>query len=268
MANFFKGIIGGVGNIVPGLSGSALLVVLGVYQECIKAVTEIVKFKNLRKNILFLLPIGIGVIIGTVLFGNILLFLLDRYPMPTSYAFLGFLVGTIPLLFKEANKEGFNIKYLIPLFITFLIGISLLFFKNYDGLQVADLTFMQSCFLGFVLAGSTVIPGISSTVLLSLLGFYDYYLHAISKIDIVALFPIMIGLGAGGIIFVFLIHFLLKKYYGYTYYAVAGFCIATIPAVMRGHFLFNLETLISIISAIVAFAITIYIGKRCENKKS
>lgn len=267
MTNFFKGIMGGVGNIVPGLSGGALLVIMGLYQECITAITEIVKLKNLKKNILFLLPIGLGVIAGTILVGNIILFFLDLYPMQTSYMFVGFIIGTIPLLFKEANKHGFKKSYIIPLGITFIIGISLLSLKNYEGVQAGNLTFTQSAILGLTLAGSTVIPGISSTVILSLIGFYDYYLYAISRVDLVVLFPIFSGLGIGAIFFVFLVNFLLKKYYGYTYYAVSGFCIATIPAVARGQFAFNLETLVSLILAFLAFTITYQIGYKGERKK-
>ncbi len=262
MANFLKGILGGIGNIVPGLSGSALLVILGIYQESINAITELIKFKNIKKNILFLMPIGLGVIFGTILFGNILLFLLEEYSMPTSFSFIGFILGTIPLLFKEANKEGFNFKFLIPMVITLVIGIVLLNLKDYNGVQAEALTFIEKMALGFVLAASTIIPGISSTVLLSLLGFYDFYLTAIAHVDIIELFPVVIGLCIGAIIFVLLMHFLLKKLYGYTYYAVSGFCIATIPAVLRGKVGFDLITFISIVCAISAFAMTYMVSKK------
>lgn len=267
MINFLKGILGGIGNIVPGLSGGALLVIMGLYQECITAITEVVKLKNLKKNISFLMPIGLGVILGTILFGNIILFFLDIYPMQTSYIFVGFIIGTIPLLFKEANKYGFKKSYIIPLIITFVIGIALLLLKNYEGVQVGSLTFIESAILGSVLAGSTVIPGISSTVILSLIGYYDYFLYAVSKVDLVTLFPIFTGLGIGAIFFVFLINFLLKKHYGFTYYTVSGFCIATIPAVARGQFAFNVETLVSLILAFLAFTITYQIGYKSERKK-
>lgn len=264
MRNFIIGVIGGIGNIVPGLSGGALLVILGLYQKCITAITEIVKFKNLKQNILFLIPIGLGVIVGTVAVGNLLLVLLNKFPMQTSYAFVGFLIGTIPMLFKEANKNGFNKKYLITFSITIFIGLILLYLKSYHGLQVMNLTFLQGFLLGLVLAGSTIIPGISSTVLLSVMGYYDYYLTAVSSLDIISLFPIMLGLGIGAIGFIFLINFLLKKYYGYTYYAVSGFCIATIPAVLRGHLGFDLITLFSLLIAGASFSITYYLGKKAN----
>ncbi len=267
MANFFKGILGGIGNIIPGLSGAALLVILGVYQKIINAISELAKFKNIKKNIIFLLPIGLGVVIGTVVFGNILMYLLKEYPMQTSYSFTGFIIGTIPMLFKEANKEGFDKKYLISLSITFIIGLGLLSLKGYSNIQATDLTFIQGCILGLVLAGSTIIPGISSTVLLNLLGFYQYYLKAVSTLDIISLFPVMIGLGIGALIFIFIINYLLKNHYGYTYYTVSGFCIATIPAVIIGKPSLDLVTFFSILCAIGAFLLTYYVGKKCEAKE-
>ena len=266
MVNFFKGILGGVGNIIPGLSGSALLVIVGLYQKCINAITEIVKFKNLKKNILFLIPIGLGVVVGTVVIGNVLVYVLDKFPMQTSYAFLGFIVGTIPMLFKEANKKGFKKSYIIPLAIAIAAGFSLLLLKNSSAVQDLELHFIEKMILGFILAGSTIIPGISSTVLLSMIGYYEFYLVAVAKVDVIALLPVMIGLGIGAIMFAFLIKVLLDKHYGYTYYAISGFCIATIPAVIRGSFGFNLVTLISCLLAVIAFALTYYTSKQSKKQ--
>ena len=95
-----------------------------------------------------------------------------------------------------------------------------------------------------------------------MLGFYDFYLEAIAHVDVIQLFPVVIGLGFGAIIFVFLMHYLLNKFYGYTYYAVSGFCIATIPAVLRGKVGFDLITFISIVCAISAFAMTYMVSKK------
>lgn len=267
MINFFKGIIGGIGNIIPGLSGSALLIIFGIYKDCLNAITEIVKFKNLKKNILFLIPIALGIGIGTVLFGNILLFFLDKWPMATSYGFLGFIIGTLPLLFKEANKEGFKKRYLIPLIFTLLIGIALILLKTAEVMQMDSISFGQSVILGFVLASSTIIPGISSTVLLSIIGMYDVYLLAIAKIDIITLMPAGIGFVVGVIFFAFIINFFMKKHYGYTYYFITGFVIATIPAVVRGSLGFNLDSFIAIIIAIITFTLTYRIGKISAKEK-
>ncbi len=252
--NFLKGIIGGIGNIVPGLSGSALLVVLGVYDECIHAIGNI--FKDFKKSVLYLLPIGIGIAIGTFIFSNIIELCLKNYETATSIVFLGFIIGTLPSLFGQAKKEKFNKSFLIPLIITFLIGISLLFFKGNSYLVITDYNWFTLILVGILIACSTIIPGISSTVLLTMIGMYDIYITAINTLNIKILFFVFIGLAIGAFLLSKIIDHLLTKYYGYTFYGIIGFVIATIPAIIRGPIIFNIEFVISVCLAIIACLIT------------
>src|SRR5574344_1894596 len=128
MSNFFKGILAGIGNIVPGLSGGALLVIFGLYEKCLNAISKI--FKDFKKSVIFLFPVFCGIIIGTLLFSNIILICIFNFPLAKSIAFVGFMIGTLPSLFNEATKEGFKKTYLIPLAITFALGVILLFIDN------------------------------------------------------------------------------------------------------------------------------------------
>lgn len=107
MINFIKGIFVGIFNIIPGLSGSALLIILNLYEKCIEAISNI--FKKPKENFLFLLPIGLGIIIGTFIFSKIILLLINKYPTSTFIVFTGFLIGTLPHLFKECNKTSLKI---------------------------------------------------------------------------------------------------------------------------------------------------------------
>ena len=97
MINFIKGIFVGIFNIIPGLSGSALLIILNLYEKCLEAISNI--FKKPKENIIFLLPIGIGVLLGTFIFSKVILYFLNTYREATLLIFSGFLLGTIPLLF-------------------------------------------------------------------------------------------------------------------------------------------------------------------------
>ena len=111
MKNFFKGIIVGIGGIAPGLSGSVLLVIFGLYQKTINAIGTL--FKNFKKNIMFLVPLFLGFGVGVLLFSKVVDFLLNTFEMQTRFAFLGLVIGTIPLFYKEVKKEGFSKKYYI-----------------------------------------------------------------------------------------------------------------------------------------------------------
>ena len=111
MINFFKGIIAGMGGIAPGLSGSVLLVILGLYQNTITAIGTL--FKDFKKNILFLIPLFCGFGIGIIIFSKVIDFLLGNFEMYTRFAFLGLVLGTIPLFYKEVKKKDLikNIIY-------------------------------------------------------------------------------------------------------------------------------------------------------------
>lgn len=95
MSNFLKGIIVGIGGIAPGLSGSVLLVIFGLYQKTINAIGTL--FKQFKKNMLFLVPLFFGFGIGVLLFSKTVNFLLNNYEMQTRFGFLGLVLGTIPI---------------------------------------------------------------------------------------------------------------------------------------------------------------------------
>ena len=90
-----KGIVVGLGAITPGLSGSVLLVIFGLYHKALNAISTI--FKNFKKNLLFLIPLALGIGTGMLLFSKIAQFFLNNYEMQTRFTFLGLVVGTIPL---------------------------------------------------------------------------------------------------------------------------------------------------------------------------
>lgn len=255
MKNFFKGIIAGIGNITPGLSGSAFLIILNLYEKCIDAVKNI--FKDFKNSVLFLCPIALGILLGTYSFSNIIFYFITNFPMGTSIVFIGFLLGTIPSLFDTACKKGFKNSYIISFFITFTIGIYLLFLKN-SFIFDFNCNFLSLMVLGFLLCISTIIPGISSTVLLSLFNMYNTYLIAINTINIKLLFPIFIGFVICLFLLSNIISFLLKKFYGYTFFAILGFLISTMASLISIDIVLNLEFFISLIIGFIGFYFTNY----------
>lgn len=231
---FLKGILVGVGNIAPGVSGGALALIMGIYEDMVDAVGNFLK--DIKKNFLFLLPIGMGAALGIVVFSGIIDYFLESNPTPTAYLFAGLITGTVPVLFRQANKKGFKVGYLVPMLITFACALYLVFAGT--GFTVTELptkmaitpeNMLMLVVYGFILAGSIVIPGISGSVLLMLLGVYRIILTAIKTLDIIIIAPTAIGLGLGVLLFAKLMGFLLKRYHGITYYAVIGFVIGSIP---------------------------------------
>jgi len=103
MLNFLKGIVVGLGGIAPGLSGSVLLILFGLYRKTLDALASLpVRF---GKNIRFLLPLLAGMGTGVLLFSRLLNFLLEHHEVPTRFCFLGLILGTVPLFYREVKKQ-------------------------------------------------------------------------------------------------------------------------------------------------------------------
>ena len=236
MSNFIKGIFAGIGGIAPGLSGSVLLVIFGLYQKMIEAMGTF--FQNIKKNIVFLAPLFLGFGVGVLIFGKIVNFLITEYEMYIRFAFLGLILGTIPLFYKEVTQHGFANKYYVVAAISCVLGALLFSFNKSIGGNLQNPNFAQSIWLGVAVAGSTIVPGVDSAAILSALGLYEVYLSAIA--DYTATFSVIFGL-----------------------------FLATIPNILNGNCYLgvNKESIISLIIAIAGFVLSFFLGKVKEDKE-
>lgn len=261
--HFVMGIFIGAGAILPGISSGVLCVIFGIYDKLINSVLGF--FKNCKENFKFLFPIILGVGIGVVLFGNLLKSLFYLYPIPTKAAFLGLILGCVPSLFKVANsKKGFRLHYLLYTLFSFTVTLLLLVLEHsfsnssFDG--HSNILFL--ILSGFIMSVGIVVPGVSSTVLLMILGTYETYLNAIASINITILVPMGIGLFFGGLLFLNLTQYLLNNYFSQTYYTIIGFVLGSLFILWPGlHFDFT--GFISILILVISF----YIGKMFETNK-
>lgn len=254
------GILIGAGAILPGISSGVLCVIFGIYDKLVNSVLGF--FKNWKENLTFLLPIVFGVGIGVVLLGNLLKTLFYLYPIPTKMAFLGLILGCVPSLFKVANsKKGFRLHYLFYTLFSFAFTILLLLIENTMANSTLTNT-SNALFLvlsGFIMSAGIVVPGVSSTVLLMILGTYEIYLDAVASIHISVLLPMGIGLILGGLLFLRLTQYLLNNYFAQTYYTIIGFVLGSLLILWPG-FTFDFIGIISFVIFIICF----YIGKNFE----
>lgn len=265
MLNFLKGIVVGIGGIAPGLSGSVLLVIFGLYQKTINAMGTL--FKDFKKNIAFLVPLFMGFGIGVLLFSKIVDFLLNNYEMHTRFAFLGLIIGTIPIFYKEVKKEGFHKKYYILMAIALIIG--LVVFNLNKGLfpEVTNPNLFQSAILGFAVAGSSIVPGVDSAVILSSLGLYEIYVSSMANLDFNVLIPAAFGLVIGVLVISFLVNILIKRYYTITFSIIFGLFLSIIPSILNESCIigFNTSSLLAIILAFAGFGVSYLLGDIKEN---
>ena len=253
--NCFKGVAIGAGAIIPGVSSGVICVILGVYEKLLNAVLN--TFKNFKENISFLLPILIGGIIGVIIFGNILKYLLFKYPNQVSFTFIGLVLGSIPSLLKQAEKkQRFRLRYIIYLLITFLIGITMVFLEqSVSATSNTEFSFLYLVFAGMCMSIGVIVPGVSSTVILMLLGVYSAYLTSVAELYFPILIPIGIGLCMGAFICMKIMRILLDKFYMQTFYSIIGFTIGSVFVLYPG-IAFDINGLISILCFLLGWFIT------------
>lgn len=245
LLNFLKGLAIGAGAIAPGVSGGALAVIFGIYEKITHAIGNI--FKNFRKNLVYLLPYGLGAIIGVLGFSNIFKFLFKHYNVEIRYLFVGLMIGTFPSLFRSANKKGFRKIYLIFFILALVIttSFSLIENKAIDVIADGNPSVFQLILYGVIVGVGTIIPGVSSSVVLIYLGSYEFVLDAIASLNI----PILIPIGVGFILCFLLlskaISMMFKKAYGLTHYSILGFVVGSIMPIFPG-FIFDFKHLISL----------------------
>ena len=271
--NFFKGMIIGIANVIPGVSGGTMAVSTGIYEELIHTISTFFhNFKEtFKKNMMFLIPIVLGAGIGIIAFSKLLKFTLENYAMQTQFAFIGLILGSIPFVFKKSIEKGFSWKYLIPGIITFTIGIVLAVLEMLgitgNAVESFDINFINVVLLfiyGVISAVSMVVPGISGSFILLLLGAYSAIISAISSLNILVLIPFGIGVVVGILLASKIINFLLEHFYGYTYFAIIGFVIGSLLAIYPG-FSFDMAGFSSVVCLILGFLGSFFISKYINN---
>ena len=258
LINFIKGIFIGFGAILPGISSGVICIVVGLYEKLLNSVLYF--FKDFKNNFKFLFPIICGILVGIILFSTILLYCFNTIPCQTKSLFIGLLLGSICVLAKS-NKHDYdknNLSTHISFFICFLIGLGLIYLENIMNTSV-DCTSIEfnPLFLilsGFLMSIGIVVPGVSSTVILMLVGVYSSYLSAISALNISILLPMIIGIGIGSIIFMKIIEILLNKYHSQTMFGIIGFSLGSVLILFPGYGL-NLESLIGLVLLVLGFVI-------------
>ena len=226
MKRFLIGILIGVAAILPGLSGGVFLVILGLYEQITYSILHF--FKNVKKNLSFLVPIFLGILLGIFLFSYVLRFAFEKFSIPTSFMFIGLLLGSLPLVYKQSGIKNPSITHILCFLLAFSVSIYLVAFEKFGGMSnIKEVSFQFLILAGVLMSAGIVIPGVSKSVILMMLKIYPTYLLAISTLNLKILLPIAIGLAIGSILFLSLINFLFKYLKSYTYFAIMGFILGS-----------------------------------------
>lgn len=271
-----KGFIIGIANIIPGVSGGTLAITLGIYEKLIETIGHF--FSNLKENLKFLIPIGVGAGLSIVVLSNIIKYSLKYYKLPTTLFFVGLIVGGLPLLVKKI-KEDKNYKKdysnYVVLVITFILVAMFAFMKDSGAKVVLEhmmfIDYLKLFLVGVVAAGTMVIPGISGSFVLMLLGYYEPIINVISDVthfnniinNGLIILPFGLGIIIGIVVIARIIEYLLSKQPIKTYYGIIGFVCASLIAILMPLFslTFNIANiLIGLVLMFVGIIIAYKLG--------
>lgn len=260
MERFLKGILVGLGGVAPGLSGSVLLIIFGLYQKTLEALGSLLR--DFRKNLRFLAPLVAGMFLGVLLFSRLIDFLLNTCEMPTRFCFLGLILGTLPMVWQEVKKEGFSRQYYAVIALAALAG-TWFFTVNPDGFpQVTEPNLLQKLLLGVAVAATAIIPGVDPAVFLSTLGFYEMYVAALANLEFSILIPMAGGLVVGAMVISFTMSLLFKRFYTPAFSVIFGIFLSMIPNMLNETCVlgWNGASAVSVLVLVMGFLISWYLG--------
>lgn len=226
IARVLKGMIIALGFILPGVSGGVLAAILGIYERMIRFLAHIKE--NFVENFLYFTPVAIGMVLGIAAFSYPVNLLLDNYKVIVLWGFAGAIIGTIPSLIKESVKESDRDRAdTVTFWLSFILsGIFLYSLNGMVGTLPAN-------FLSFVLAGALIalgilIPGLSPSNLLLILGLYTPMLTGFKRLDLFGTFlPIGIGGALALILFSKAMDYILKHYHSRVYHFIIGIVLSS-----------------------------------------
>ncbi len=294
---FIAGIIVGIANVIPGVSGGTLAVVFNIYDELVNSITLNVKKLFAKRG--FLIPVFLGVIVGIFGFSKLISFLYSHFPSQTNYTFTGLILGSIPMIFGymtkkpdyENNENGrFSTGKIIGLVICFVAGFVVLSFSAYFDCLVADKTIVHGTLpdfsvkyavlffvAGVIGAVAMIIPGISGSLIMLIMGVYYIVILSIQELfnpqemvhAVLLLTPFGFGVIAGLLGGAKLISILLKHCPNYTYAVILGLiCASALRLTLYYGFEKNPVTIITGILCMVAgFAAAFFSSKMTASEK-
>ena len=247
LSYFIKGMAIGIANAIPGVSGGTIAFVLGIYEKLTYSISSLpmslikLRWKDVAESLKILIPVFLGAIISIFLFLNIISFLFANYPIPTKIFFVGLVLGSFPFVTKTVEK--YDLKIFLAFFLgAFIMAIFVYFDINEPEINkiIGESTYsdfsvvygIKLFFCGIAAAIAMVIPGISGSLLLLILGEYENISYFVSNItsNFNYIYP-LIFLGVGIVIGIFaiskLITVLIQKYRGIVFGFVLGILIVS-----------------------------------------
>lgn len=234
---FLSGMVIGIANAIPGVSGGTMAVVLNVYDRLIALVS--LNLKKILRDLPFALLLVAGAGTGIILFAKLISGLFDSYPVPTTWFFMGLIVGSIPFVARRTRGTGSVPVKTVLATIAVVVMIITVFFRPDEGAGQAITALDPAVFLFLFLASvaaaaAMIVPGLSGAFVFLMLGAYRTVIRAVSDMNLPILLPVALGAGAGLLAGAALIRFFLARRPDMVYAVILGLVVGSLVPVFPG----------------------------------
>lgn len=272
-----KGMVIGVANIIPGVSGGTMAVAMGIYDKLIHAATHL--FSEFKKSMKVLLPILLGAVIGIVVVARIIEYAFDKVPIQTNLFFIGLIVGGLPIMTQKVKGKKIQVSHIIACVLFFVLVVGMAAMGEIEG-KSADMAFtVLNCLklfvVGVVAAATMVIPGVSGSMMLMLMGYYNPVLKTINSFvsnlakgnlsgllqDCTVLIPFGIGVVVGIFAIAKIIEKIFEKFPMQAYWAIIGLIVASPFAIILLND-FSGINVVSVLTGAVMLAVGVLISRK------
>lgn len=235
--NTYRGLIMGAVEVIPGISGGTIALLLGIYERLIAAINGFFS-KDWKKQLGFLVPLGIGMVISIFLLARVIEWLFIHHPIATQFFFMGLILGVLPfLLHKVDAKNTFKMKH-IGFMVVGIILVSVLGFISVgEGEIISNITTSTYILLfvsGIIASSALILPGISGSFMLLILGVFPTVIAAISNFQINIIVVTGLGIATGFIVMSRIVGYFLKNHYTLTFAATIGLVVGSVFVVFPG----------------------------------
>lgn len=228
-----KGMCVGSTMLVPGVSGGSMAMILGVYDRLVTSVSSFRKHK--KESLIFLGIFSMGGAAGMFLFANPILYLIEQYTMPMLYFFIGAVAGGIPLMYRQSKTKGFSFKAILYTVIGMAVVLLMTLFPQGKIQQIQSASGVGILMLaGFLAAIALVLPGISVSFMLLVMGLYETIIEAIGDFRLAVLIPFGIGILLGIILTTKFLEIAMNRYPKPTYLMIMGFILGSVAEIFPG----------------------------------
>lgn len=277
LKNILKGMVIGLANIIPGVSGGTMAVSMGIYDKLIHCVTHL--FSELKKSILFLLPIFIGAGIALVALPFVIEKMFTSFPLQTNFLFIGLIIGGLPTMWGKVKGNKISIGHILIFILFFAVVAGMAAMGETEGnsavLDTSAWSIVKLFFVGIIAAATMVIPGVSGSMMLLLMGYYHPILETITNFvralivfdihgittGLCLLVPAGIGVVLGIFAIAKLVEIVFERFPLYAYSAIIGLIVASPVAILLTATLPAL-TIVNVLMSMVTLAVGVVIAMK------